>query len=271
VSSPRAALIGFVVASWLVAAPCRAQSDDERAAARLFRAGAAAFEQRDYTAAANAFEEANRRMPRGATVYNAALAWEAAGERARSADGYAAALEDASLAREAADDARRRLAVLAPSLGIVDVSADAGCVVSVAHVRDARPPKKVHLASGEHVVSARCGSLVRRQRVGVTPGAIATVAFPPNVIASERPAPTATTSSARTFGFVSLGGALALTGTGAFLGSAALGARSDFDASGRTDADARSDAVALRTWANVAFAGAIVLAATGLYLLFRPR
>jgi tetratricopeptide (TPR) repeat protein len=260
------ALFGLVVASLLaVAAPCRAQSDYERAAARLFRAGAAAFEQGDYTAAANAFEEANRRMPRGATVYNAALAWEAAGERARAADGYAAALEDESLAHEAADDARKHLTALARSVGVVDIGADAGCTVSVAHVVDARPPKKVHLASGEHVVSCHCGASIREQRIAVSAGAATTVAFPPLSIPRERPPSTAH----RTLGFVSLGGAAALAGAGAFLGASALGARDDFDSSGRTDADARSDAVALRTWANVAFAGAIALAVTGIYLVLR--
>src|SRR4051812_18908720 len=58
-----------------------ARADDNAAtAAELFRTASAAFARGEYRAAAIGFEEANRRASYAATLYNAALAWSAAGE-----------------------------------------------------------------------------------------------------------------------------------------------------------------------------------------------
>ncbi len=285
-SDPRIMRITALVAtaSFVVLVPTSASADgeDERAASRLFRAGSAAYERGDYTAAAHAFEEAHRRVPRGATAYNAALAWEAAGERPRAADAFESALADPALAAAAEGDARGRLATLERDLGVVEVAAGAGCSLSVAHVVDATPPKRIHLVAGEHTVTIRCknGHEARRS-VAVEPRRMLAVEFP-----DEAPAPVAqrheakqgdaheTSSGAalRTASWIGIGAGALSAAAGAILGASALRARDTFDRSGRTDDDARSDAVALRTWANVGFAGAIAFGGAGLALLLAsPR
>jgi len=62
--------------------PARADDDaDADTAAELFRAGKVAFEQHDYAAAAESFEQAFAKAPRGATSFAAAIAWDAAREK----------------------------------------------------------------------------------------------------------------------------------------------------------------------------------------------
>jgi hypothetical protein len=63
-------------------APSRALGQEAEAAS-LFRAGTAAYERGAFRAAAVAFEDAHRRAPRAATMYNVGLAWQAAGELGR--------------------------------------------------------------------------------------------------------------------------------------------------------------------------------------------
>ena len=59
------------------ARPVAAQSaTNDREASEFFRAGEAAYGRADFAAAARAFEEAHRRAPHAATLYNAGLAWE---------------------------------------------------------------------------------------------------------------------------------------------------------------------------------------------------
>src|ERR1700691_3944493 len=90
-----------------------ARSDDDQAiAGQLFQAGLAAYERGDFKAAARAFTEANGRAPRGATLFNAGLAWEAAGERTRAADAYGAAIATRELPLTDAGTAARQLEAL---------------------------------------------------------------------------------------------------------------------------------------------------------------
>lgn len=254
------------------ATPASAEGEDERAAARLFRAGTAAFEAGDYTAAAHAFEEAHRRVPRGAAVYNAALAWEAAKQPARAADGYEGALADGTLASAAADDARKRLAALERALGVIEVTGPFGSTVSASHVSEAKTTRRIHLEPREHVVTLRYPSgRVERRLVAVRAQSAIAITFAPEP-APQAPAPTADRTSdapktQRVVGWLGVGSAVAFTGVAAVLGVKALSARDEYDASGRTDLDARSDAVAYRTWANVSWAAAGVLGATGVVLV----
>src|SRR5262249_47150270 len=75
----------------------RAQDEDRTLAMARFRAASEAYGRGEYAAAARAFEESYRLVPRAAAVYNAARAWQAAGERARAADDYEAALKRTDL------------------------------------------------------------------------------------------------------------------------------------------------------------------------------
>jgi hypothetical protein len=106
---------------------------DRRVASELFRAAAAAFEARDFDAAAELFLEADERAPAAAAMFNAARAWQAAGAFPRAAQAYAEALarvprltdalaEDARRALEALDPQVARLAVIAPDTARVDLT-----------------------------------------------------------------------------------------------------------------------------------------------------
>ncbi len=266
------------VAIALTSSRAHAQSDDERAAARLFRAGTAAYEAHDFTAAALAFEEAYRRVPRGAAAYNAGLAWEGAKEDARAADAFDLALSDPSLSASAAEDARSRLSRVERVLGRVDVSGAASISVTVAHVADAKLPRRVHLPPGEHVVSIKHASgRTERQMIIVRAGEVSPIALtadatPPVTPVVVPPPPARGGSRTRTIGFVGIGVGVAATATAIVLGLGAWRARDAYDDSGRTDVDARSDAVAYRTWTNVAWATAAVAGIGGLVLvLTAPR
>jgi tetratricopeptide (TPR) repeat protein len=141
--------IAAFISMLLVSASALAQSADT-SAAELFAAGRAAFERKDYRAAARAFEHANVASPRAGARYNAAIAWELAGEPAQAADAYESA--KAELVGEEKTEAMRRLAALAPSLGVLVLTVAPELSASVAHVAGARGALRVHLAPGTHVL-----------------------------------------------------------------------------------------------------------------------
>src|SRR4051812_49175857 len=100
-----------------LALPSTARADENaETAAQLFRTSAAAFARGEYRAAAIGFEEANRRVSNAAALYNAALAWSAAGEKARAADALGAALGAPGLTPEKEKDIRRHLEPLEAEL-----------------------------------------------------------------------------------------------------------------------------------------------------------
>jgi tetratricopeptide (TPR) repeat protein len=268
-----AACIGAAV---VAVAPMTLAGDRDDAAAEVFRAGSKAYARGEYRAAALAFEAAFREVPHAASAYNAARAWERAGDPARAADLYRAALDVPRLTDEEQADATARVAALEPGLGVLWISA--GAVVSVAHVSRARAPLRVHLPPGEHEVRLELpdGREERRrvrvaggERVRLTPappahraaaaqpgkGPVRTASAPP---ADDSPAPGLAIA-----GWVTLVGAAALAGTAVALGVMALDARDEFDDSGWTDQSLYDEASTLRTWTNVAWVGSGVLGLAG--------
>src|SRR5262245_59201878 len=110
-------LLGAAIALAISTAAPRAHADDDATAAQFFKAGMAAHSRHEYRAAALAFEEAFRRAPRGPTIYNAGIMWEAAKEPARAADDYARAVAQGGLDGDQAATAAARLRELEASLG----------------------------------------------------------------------------------------------------------------------------------------------------------
>src|SRR5688572_28065354 len=88
-------------------------------AVSTFADGQVAFARGDFVAAGRAFEASHRHVPRAAAIYNAARAWDAAGDKARAADAFAIALDRTDLRGAEAAEASTRLRALDAELGIV--------------------------------------------------------------------------------------------------------------------------------------------------------
>jgi hypothetical protein len=222
---------------FLIAVP--AARADERSAEESFQAARRVYATSDYRGAALLFEQAYRAYPRGAAAYNAGLAWELAHEGARAADDYANALAVGDLPGAQASDAGGRLRRLETTLGRIDVDAEGGGLVSVAHVERVATPAHVHVAPGPYVVRVTWpdGTVTTRE-VTASAGSVASVAVAPNAVpllASSPPQPTApppaeapppVASSPRTWVYASAGVALAGIVTGSVAGAMTLAAKS---------------------------------------------
>jgi hypothetical protein len=170
--------LAFLALALALAPAARAQSgpaqDTTHAAAQSFQQGSAAFARKDFRRAALLFETAYRLAPRAAAIYNAARAWESAGEPARAADAYAIGLSTSGkggLQGAQAVDARGKVAELEKSLARVDVRAPPDAQVSIAHIERAAAPFSLHVKPGEHEVRATyAGGRVDARRISVVPG-----------------------------------------------------------------------------------------------------
>ena len=241
-------------------------------ASNWFQRGEAAFRHNDPRGAAEAFEQAHRLVPHGATIYNAGLAWQAAGELGRAAQAFAEALDRGGLSDAQAVDARKRMDGLSSRVGQLHVSAPAGAKITVAHFQNASPPIDVYLAPGDHVVTvqfedgAKTTRIVRmgtsRQEFDVQPPDQAPVS---STVSQEEVESGGV--SRRTLGWVAVGGAGALSGVAVYLGLEALEARDAFNESGHTDGEAHDRAASMRTWTNVAWVAAGASGVTGVVLL----
>jgi hypothetical protein len=260
----------------------------ERDAAALFAEGASSYARGEFRAAALAFEEAYRRAPRGATKYDAAIAWEQAKALERAADDFEAALTDPTLDAKLAREAGRHLSTLAQRVGRVDIRAEPGVSISIAHVQRAHAPLRVNLTPGSHELRADYPS-GESTTLTITVDAGATQSIevpsaqlaPPSASASRSapaipiPAPenTASRPSAvpTTLGWSLVGTGVLAGGAASAFGVIALGARDDFFGSAFTDQNAHDRAATFRTACNVAWISAAVLGATGIVLLIVAR
>lgn len=252
-------------------------------AAELERGARQAYERHAYAAAARGFEAAYRATPHPAMKFNAALAWDQAGDPARAADAYEAALGGEGLAPEQGRIAEARLAKLNHDLGTAILDGPAGAVVWIDNDVEAKLPTRLHLAPGDHTAAiAQPGAAATSMRFSVRAGAATPVTIAALPAPQERPqatpspAPEASAprpdaspvpSPARTFGFVSLGGAGAFTGAAIALGVATLNTRDAYVNAGSTDAGAHDRAVTLRALTNVAWGLAAASGALGVGLL----
>jgi hypothetical protein len=257
------------------AAVVRAEVDKQ--ASELFRAGEASYARGDFPSAARSFEEAHRRAPHAATLYNAGLAWEWAQQFARAADDYEVALKLGGLSPMQTAGATTRLAVLEKNLGHVRVVEPRGGIVSVAHLERATAPVVVHVAPGDHEVRIfRSGGQSEASRVSVAAGATTEVAFAAEPVApalsateslANREAATTAPGRRRPWGLAALGTSVGLGGMAIYFGVQALDARDAYNRSGYTDLNAYNRASTLRTWTNVFWVGAGLAAAAGAVLI----
>ena len=267
--------------------PALAQSQEDQAAA-LDQGARTAFADGDFKRAAELFEEANRLSPHAQLRYNAALAWEKAGEKARAADGYEAALRQGGLDDQRAGKARAGLAALKQTLGYVKMPGPLGGTLSVAHQNSAPIPAQFHLTPGTHVIAVqRADGSSTSKSIQVRAGEVVSVEIEAGVASLRAPAaapatrevppakdtPATTTSSSQaTWGWIALGGGVLLGGATAYFGTQTLSASDDYEASKFTDADARDRGVRNRLITNVALGGAVVAVGVGSYLLITsPR
>ena len=273
--------LAFCVTLALVAP--EAGADDTAVAKQHFAQGMESFAKGDHRVAAEAFSRAFALAPRGATAYNEALAWHAAGELALAADAFAAALQAGGMTEDQKREAERRWAELRPSLGHVTVDAPEGTVLSLGSRTNRPAPLKVHLDPGTYHLQAvfpdrRTAERLLEVQAGqmtvlITPAAPTPTAPPPPPAPSSQPTaqplrvdvPDGQEAGTDTpvLGWLALGGSAALAGTAIYLGLEALEARDRYYDSSFTDADARERAASFRTWTNVSWTGAAILGGVG--------
>ena len=184
-----AALLGWVLTLSL---PGLAKAD-EAEAAKHFAGGSTAFARGDFRAAAAEFERAYQEEPHPAPLYNAGLAWLAAGRMDHAADAFVAALEMDGLSAEQATDAQQRLRDSEKSLSVVTLE---GAPRSAKARIDDGPllgsRSRFHALPGSHRVTladgdfddSRAFSAARGEPVKVQFGGSHSADLPPLVIAS---------------------------------------------------------------------------------------
>lgn len=270
-------LVGALLLALSLAHAHVSRADDATyAAENLFKSGAAAYQRGDYSAAGVAFDEAARHAPRAETSYNAGLAWEAAGEPLRAANAFHTALTAGALPEKLERDARERLDRLAAPFALLDITGPAGTVVQMEGAFREALPSQRYVIPGTHELEIEYPRGERETRaIVLARGANSKLELHAPAAPPKR-LPEAVTAPSRSWqlplGVVALGVAGVSAGTGVALGARGLNARDRFDASGRTDADARNQALSLRTYADIAFGGALLFSGIGIVLLLdRPH
>lgn len=278
------ARLSLVAAVALSAAPAAADNpatNSTELAKQRFQEATDAYNEGRYSAAASLFDAADRLAPHPSTRYNAATAWEQAGEAARAATGYEAAIAVASLDQVRRKVAQERLAALKEGLGRVRVERPLGAFVTVDHVQHVPVPTTFYLLPGSYELSVDYQGKTSQTPLAIVAGQEqdvkldfpepepATPALPSEALKPLPPAvPTGDVwLTQKTWGWVGLGAGVALSGAAVVLGLRALAARDRFVASGNTNVDAHDEASDLRLATNVAWAGATVAGVTGLVLL----
>lgn len=253
-------------------------------AQQRFREANEAYQDGRYSAAASLFEAADRLAPHPNTRFNAAAAWEQAGEAARAATGYEAALS-VNLLGDKRSIAEQRLAILKKSLARVRIQQPLGALVTVDHIQRAPVPTVFYLRPATYTLAIEYRGTNSTSTARVFPGKDHDLKLDlPGVEAPSTPAPAdppfmrpvpppppqdASDDGAtqRTWGWVSVGASVALSGAAIALGLRALAARDEFVASGRTSRRAHAEASDLRLATNLLWGGATVAGTTGLLLL----
>lgn len=258
-----------------------ASSNATELAQRRFHEATQAYQEGRYSAAASLFEAADRLAPHVSSRFNAATAWDNAGEAARAATGYAAVLEFEGLDEARRRDARQRLSDLEPGLGRVHIGEPLGALVSVDHIQRVPVPLSFYLRPGSYELAAEYRGTRSTTPMRVTAGEAQTLklrlppragsaTIPPSSPPPRLPPPLPPQNASgtrETWGWIAVGTGVASSCAAIVLGLRFLSAKSRYDASGFTDAEARAEASDLRLATNVAWGGATVAGAAGLVLL----
>jgi hypothetical protein len=264
--------------AWGVTERAARADEKEEVATESFKRASEAYAHKEYRAAALAFEAAHQVLPAGATIYNAALSWLAAGEDLRAARDLKEAVTIGGLDPGQSADARERLAVVDRRLGHVEVIAPSGASVAIDGRDPAATPVKTRVAPGVHQLRATLadGTSVSRT-VTIAAGATERVDFnalpqaPPSPVAPVAPeAPDKAApgggNTQRTLGWVGIASGAALSGLAIGLGAVGYGALQDFESNPSSQA-LHDKAVSFRTGEAVAWVGAGVVGITGVVLL----
>ncbi|HTV23618.1 MAG TPA: hypothetical protein VMG12_33240 [Polyangiaceae bacterium] len=250
-------------------------------AQQRFREAKEAYRERRYSAAASLFEAADRLAPHPSTRFNAAAAWDEAGEAARAATAYEAALAASSLEEGKRKVAEGRLSSLKLELGKVLVQRPLGAFVTVDHVQRAPVPTTFYLLPGSYELQIDFQGQTNASPLEVVAGRDHDVKLdyaeeepsapsaPPEATKPLPPPlpPVDAGISQKTWGWVGMGAGVALGGAAIVLGLRALAARDRYADSQNTDSDARSEAASLRLATNVLWGGATAAGVTGLVLV----
>jgi hypothetical protein len=258
-----------------LAGPAAADEGTKERAIELFARADTAYARGEFSAAARDYQASFDLVARAPAIYDAARAWDAAGDFPRAADAYQTTLERTDLSGPPEAAARRRLAELDTGLAILDVRGPAGAHIRVAHVDGARAPVRVHVIPGTYPVQAtRDDGAVGTTRVTVGAGASVRVEVPvaratsasSSVLFAPTPPPVVIPTS-RVVAWSSLGAAALFSGAAVGLGVVTIHDRNAFDGSGDTDRSAHDAAVTSRTLTNVAWGTAAVAGVLGAVLL----
>lgn len=262
---------------WFVCtAPSLTSAAEEGGAAKIFSEAQLAFEHGDLRRAAQGFDEANRLSPHGKTTLNAALAWEAAGEIAIAADRYSATLASGQLAPERTTETQNKLELLEKRLCLLSVEGPSALLVSVAHVRAAPLPLRLHVSPGPQTLELSGGPGVERREITVLAGTRVTLDLTrpaPSpaaaVLPLVAPPPLAEEASGPwlALGISGLGAGVALGAVTAVLGGLTMGALGDYRDGGYTDVALYDRATGLRTSTNVVLGAAIGVTVVGAVML----
>jgi len=158
-------------------------AEDKKAASTAFRDGDRAFKSGDYRRAAEAYETAYKRAPHHAPLWNAARAWDRAGEIARAATLYAKYLREAPANAPDRNNATSALAKIAPKLARLDLHIDATLKDVKVDDRAIEPDTDggqsytVYVVQGAHVVEARSGDETIKQSSTVAAGDVVGIAL----------------------------------------------------------------------------------------------
>ena len=169
----------------------RISAEERDAATRVFEEGERAYRAGDFSRAAEHFEEAHRKAPHPAPLWNAARSWEKAGEIARAANGYARYLREAPGDAPDRDEAGKALAGLGARLGRIEVFAPEAEDVRI----DDQPLEgtSVYVHPGSHVLEGRVRGIAVRRTEVLEAGSVRSVAL---VAENAAPAPKETPKEA---------------------------------------------------------------------------
>lgn len=247
---------------------------EEGGAAKIFAEAQLAFEHGDLRRAAQGFDEANRLSPHGKTTLNAALAWEGAGEIAIAADRYSAALASGQLASERTAETQDKLELLEKRLCLLSVEGPPALLVSVAHVRAAPLPLRLHVSPGPQTLELSGGPGVERREITVLAGTRVTLDLTrpepspaAGLLPVVAPVPVAEEAPWLALGISGLGAGVALGAVTAVLGGLTMGALGDYRDGGYTDVALYDRATGLRTSTNVVLGAAIGVTVVGAVML----
>jgi hypothetical protein len=268
-SIPLSAFLAFFAAE--------AHADEKRdVAAQFFETGAAAAERGEFRVCAEAFTEAHKRAPHGATIYNAALCWENAKDLPRAANDYKEALAFGQLSSAQETQAKKRSADLETKLGLVAIKGPVGGKASVGPVTDRTIPFTTFVLPGDHEVKVeiRGKTVTRKIHVEAGESTPIEVAIPEEPRAAESPkkdapppAPVEQPSSVQpTIGWALLGGGVVAGGIAVGFYFSARSARDEFDQN-RTVEENREKAESRVTIARAMGIAAGVLGVAGVTLI----